>query len=69
MEYYVICPECKRTIHDPLIEKAAKEENLGSESVTCECGHKISFWAISAQLRKQKTLGFKIISLFQGKKK
>jgi hypothetical protein len=68
MDYHITCPECNRIItNDPLIEAAAKEENLGSSSITCECGHKISFWAISAQLRKQHTLGGKISALFHKK--
>jgi hypothetical protein len=27
---------------------------MGSEYVICECGERISFWAITAQLRDQK---------------
>jgi len=57
METQIICPECKRTIlNNPVVEAAAKGENhaMGSEFIVCECGERISFWAITAQLRDQK---------------
>jgi hypothetical protein len=57
MENQIICPECKRTIsNNPIIDSAARGEDhaLGSEFVICECGERISFWAITAQLRGQK---------------
>jgi hypothetical protein len=57
MENQIKCPECKRTIsNNPIIDSAAKGEDhaLGSEFVICECGERISFWAITAQLRDQK---------------
>lgn len=70
MERIIICPNCDRTIsNDPLIEAAANEENLGASFLTCECGERISFWAISAQLRDQKTIGWKIRRLFARKSK
>jgi hypothetical protein len=71
MENYITCPECKRRIsNDPLIEAAAEKgyqgkDNLGSQYITCECGNNITFWAITAQLRAQKTLGWKIQNLFK----
>ncbi len=30
---------------------------MGSEFIVCECGEKITYWKITAQLRKQKTIG------------
>jgi hypothetical protein len=55
MENQITCPHCKKTIaNDPLIESAAKGEDLGSSFITCECGEKITFWAITAQLRDQR---------------
>jgi len=57
MENQIICPDCKRTIsNNPIVEAAAKAENhaMGSEFIICECGERISFWAITAQLRDQK---------------
>jgi hypothetical protein len=57
MKNQITCPECKRTIsNNPIIDSAARGEDhaLGSEFVICECGERISFWAITAQLRGQK---------------
>ena len=67
MSHSITCPECKRTISDhPLIESAAKLEDVGSQSLVCECGHRISIWVISAQLRKQETPAARLAGWFQG---
>lgn len=58
MENQITCPACKRTIaNSPVVDSAAKgaDHAMGSEYVICECGERISFWAITAQLREQKT--------------
>jgi hypothetical protein len=66
MENQITCPGCKKTISDnPLIEAAVKGENLGSESLYCDCGERITFWAITAQLREQKTLSQRIQDWFR----
>jgi hypothetical protein len=58
MENQITCPHCKRTIsNNTVIESAAKGEDKGSTFLICECGEKITFWAITAQLRDQKKLG------------
>jgi hypothetical protein len=57
MENQITCPSCKKTISNhPVVDSAAKGENhsMGSEFVVCECGERISFWAITAQLREQQ---------------
>jgi hypothetical protein len=57
MENHIACPACKRTIsNNPVVDSAARgeEHTMGSEYVICECGERISFWAITAQLRDQK---------------
>lgn len=60
MEYQITCPNCKKVISNhPLIDSAAKGEGLGSQSITCECGERITFWAITAQLRDQKKVGWR----------
>lgn len=67
MENYITCPACKRTItNNPVIDSAAKggDQVLGSEYVICECGERISFWAITAQLRDQKKPVDKILKWF-----
>ena len=57
MENYVTCPNCKRTIsNDLVIDEAATKEGSASRSINCECGERITYWAITAQLRDQKTL-------------
>jgi hypothetical protein len=67
MENQIICPACKRTItNNPVVDAAAKGEDqvLGSEYVICECGERISFWEITAQLRDQKKPVDKILKWF-----
>jgi len=69
MENQITCPTCKRTItNNPVIDSAARGENhtMGSEYVICECGERISFWAITAQLREQKKPGAKLLNWFHG---
>ncbi len=66
MENQITCPRCGKTIpNNPVIDSAVNKEMLGSTFVTCECGHTITFWAITAQLRDQKTLGRRIKNWFQ----
>lgn len=69
MENQITCPECKRTIaNNPIIDAAARGEGhaLGSEFVICECGERISFWAITAQLRDQKKPVEKVLNWIRG---
>ena len=67
MENVITCPNCKKTIgNHELIESAAKGENLGSSFLVCECGERITFWAITAQLRDQKTFGAKVKNWLRG---
>ena len=57
MENQITCPQCKRTIvNNSVVDSAAQggDHSMGSEYVICECGERISFWAITAQLRNQK---------------
>ena len=64
--YQITCPHCKKTIsNDPLIVSAAKGEDMGSHSIVCECGEKITFWAITAQLRDQKKPVARLLSWFR----
>jgi hypothetical protein len=69
MENQITCPSCKRTItNNPVVESAAKGEDqaMGSEYVICECGERISFWAITAQLRDQKKPVERVLNWFRG---
>jgi hypothetical protein len=66
MENYVTCPNCKRTIaNDPIIDEAATGAGSASRSITCECGERISYWVITAQLRKQKTVSSRVQKWFR----
>jgi RNase P subunit RPR2 len=66
MENYIICPNCQRTItDDPVIEAAARKEGSGARSITCECGERITFWAITAQLREQNSQGRRFQNWFK----
>jgi hypothetical protein len=47
--------------NDPVIESAAKGEDRGSTFITCDCGEKLTFWAITAQLREQKKPAARIL--------
>ena len=58
MEHYIVCPNCNQTIsNNPLIDAAARKEGSGNRSISCECGERITFWSITAQLRKQNSRG------------
>jgi len=58
MENQITCPHCKRTISSNLvIDSSAKGTGNSSDFITCECGERITYWAITAQLRDQKKLG------------
>jgi hypothetical protein len=68
MEYQIVCPACKRTItNNAVVDSAARGEDhtMGSEYVICACGERISFWAITAQLREQKKPAAKFLNWFR----
>jgi RNase P subunit RPR2 len=61
MQNHIVCPNCKTTLAElSMIEDAAKGEGSDTQSIKCECGEKITYWHATAQLRKQKTLGYKL---------
>lgn len=67
MEIEVTCPHCKRKITgDPIIEDAAKGLGSANRFIICECGERITYWEITAQLRNRKTTGKKVQTFFQG---
>jgi hypothetical protein len=64
----IICPHCKRIIsNNKIIDEAAKGEGSDSQFIICECGERITYWQIDAQLRGQKTVGRKFLNLFKKK--
>ena len=66
MENQITCPHCHKTIsNDPLIDAAARKDGSGADSIICDCGERITYWAITTQLRKQKTLGSRIQAWFR----
>ncbi len=66
MENQIKCPNCGKTIsNNPVVDSAAKGDDLGSTFVICDCGERITFWAITAQLRDQKKPGAKIQNWFR----
>jgi hypothetical protein len=66
MENQITCPRCKKMIaNHPVINAAAKSEGTGSDFITCECGERITYWAITAQLREQKTFSSKVQNWLQ----
>ena len=70
MENQIICPHCKRVIaNNPIIEQAAKREGSDTQSITCECGERITYWHITAQLENQKKFGYKFQHWLHGPSK
>jgi hypothetical protein len=58
MENQIVCPHCKKSIsNNSIIEDAAKGAGSDRQSIICDCGEKITYWQITAQLRDQKKLG------------
>ena len=67
MNHEITCPNCQKKITgDPIIEDAAKGVGSDNRFIICECGERISYWQITAQLRNQKRSGSKIQNWFQG---
>jgi RNase P subunit RPR2 len=67
MNIEITCRNCKKIIAiNSVIEDAMKGEGSDRQSVVCEnCGEKISYWQITAQLRDQKKLGWRLRQWFQ----
>lgn len=58
MENQIVCPHCKKVIaNTPIINDAANGEGSDTQFMICDCGERLSYWQITAQLRKQKTFG------------
>jgi hypothetical protein len=58
MENQIVCPHCKKTIsNNSVIDDAAKGTGSDTQSILCDCGEKITYWQITAQLRDQKRIG------------
>lgn len=62
------CQHCGKVVaaDAPLIALARSGKGKSSQFITCECGEKITFWNITAQLREQNKPWHKLIVWFQG---
>ncbi|MDL1942418.1 hypothetical protein FBQ99_08735 [Chloroflexi bacterium CFX2] len=70
MENQITCPSCHIKISDkPIIDDAAKGIGSDTQFLICECGERITYWQITAQLREQKTFWTKILKWFRGSSK
>ena len=57
MENQIVCPHCTKVIsNNPIIEEASKGVGSDTQFIICDCGERISYWQITAQLRDQKTV-------------
>ena len=66
MENYTISPNCQKTIiNDPLIETAARKEGSGVRAITYDFGEKKTYRAITAQIQKLKTRGWRFQNWLQ----
>jgi len=68
----ITCPHCGKTYtDDPIITDAVTGAGDASRFITCECGDRLTFWAITAQLREQKKPGLRfrnwVKTLFKGR--
>lgn len=67
MENQITCPHCQRKISDhPVVDSAAKREGADTQFLLCECGERITYWQITAQLRDQKKIGFRLKHWLRG---
>ena len=62
----IVCPSCHRKISGKaIIDEAAKGEGSYTQFLVCECGGRITYWQITAQLREQRTIRAKILNWFR----
>jgi hypothetical protein len=61
------CKQCGKVVaaDEPLIALARSGQGDSSQFITCECGEKITFWGITAQIREQNKPWYKFIHWVQ----
>lgn len=60
MEDQIVCPKCGKALPDNVvISEAAKGEGSFMRFINCECGERITYWQITTQLRKHKTMSYR----------
>jgi len=58
MENQIVCPHCKKTVaNNAMIDDVVKGQGSTTRSMMCDCGERITYWQMTAQLRDQKTTG------------
>ena len=66
MENQITCPHCQRIIsNNPIIDVVAKREGSEKQFLVCECGQRITYWQITAQLRDQNKPVARILNWFR----
>jgi len=66
MENQIVCPKCnKTTSNTALINEAANGEGAFTQYMRCECGERLTYWQITAQLNKQRTIGRRFKNWFR----
>jgi RNase P subunit RPR2 len=66
MDIRIVCPKCRKLLmNNTTIEDAIKGDGDNTQSILCDCGEKITYWQITAQLRDQKTIGRRFQNWFQ----
>lgn len=62
MANQIICPKCGTTISNlKVIDEAAAGSGSSMQVITCDCGERITYWQITALLREQKRISYKIV--------
>jgi hypothetical protein len=58
MANQIVCPHCNKTItNNAIIDDAEAGKGMDTRSILCDCGERITYWQITAQLRDQRTIG------------
>jgi hypothetical protein len=66
MDNQITCPHCQRIIfNNPIIDDVAKREGSEKQFLVCECGQRITYWQITAQLRDQNKPAARILNWFR----
>lgn len=65
MEAQIKCPHCDKIIlDDQVVDATINGTGRGSDYMVCDCGERITYWGMTAQLRNQKKLGIRAQNWF-----
>jgi hypothetical protein len=60
MEKQIACPNCnKKYANNLVIEDAAAGKGSSMRFIVCECGERMTYWQITAQLKEQNTISYR----------